>query len=148
MSEGIGIVGWGIFSALFFGLLVFIVLMRRVESRRIENKFKKESIIISSYGVNYFGLSSEPGGPARSAGTLVLLRDGLYYRARFRKKELFIPGDAITAIRIVETHKGKPLYQKVVAIVFRQDENEVSACFRIPFPDQWIGAIRKNLLSR
>lgn len=147
MAEGIGMVGWGIFTALFFGLLVFIVLMRRVESRRIERRFKTESIVISSYGVNYFGLSSEPGGPARSAGTLVLLKDGIFYRARFRKKELFIPGNAITAIRIVETHKGKPLYQKAVAIVFRRDENEVSACFRIPFPDQWIGAIRKNLLS-
>jgi len=139
--------GWGIFAALFFGLLVFIVLMRRVESRRIEKRFDKDSIIISSYGVNYFGLSSEAGGPARSAGTLVLLKDGIYYRARFRKKELFIPGDAITAIRIVETHKGKPLYQKAIAVVFRRDKDEVSACFRIPFPDQWIGAIRKNLLT-
>ncbi len=142
-------VGWGLLAFFFFGGVSLLVFMRRVESKRVENRFEKERVLITSFGVNYFGLTSEAGGPARSAGTLVLLKDGIYYRARFSRRELFIPCNAITSIGVVETHKGRPLYQKAVSIGFVDSEGrEVSAAFRIPFPDQWISAIRGSLLSR
>lgn len=147
-TEGFSGVSLGILGAIFFGILFFLVLMRRIESKRIERKFDEKNIVISSFGVNYFGLTSESGGPARSSGILVLLKDGIYYHARFVKRELYIWGKSITSIRIVETHKGKPLYQKVVAIGFINTEGkEDTAAFRIPYPDQWIGAIKNNLIS-
>jgi hypothetical protein len=148
MAAGLSGVGMVSLAVVFFGVLFFLVFMRKIESKRIENKFDRKNIIVSSYGVNYFGLSSERGGPARSSGILVLLRDGIFYRARFAKKELFIPGCSITSIRIVETHKGRPLYQKAVAIDFLSKEGKNdTAAFRIPYPDQWIGAIKNNLIS-
>ena len=148
MSEGLSGAGFVILGAVFFGILFFLVFMRRVESKRIESKFDKKNIIFSSYGVNYFGLVSESGGPARSSGILTLLKDGIYYRARFTRRELYIRRQSITSIRIVETYKGKPLYQKAVAIGFINDEGrDDTAVFRIPYPDQWIGAIKFNLLT-
>jgi len=136
--------GWIFLGIIFFIALVYLVVMRRVESGRIEKKFEKKDILLTSYGVNYFGLSSEESRLLRSSGVLVLLKSGLYYRAKFLKRELFIPGSRIKALRVVEFHKGKPLYQKAVAIDFiNKDGNPDTAVFRIPFPDKWLGAISK-----
>jgi len=141
--------GWAVLALLFFGIIFFLFFMRRIEAGRIEKKFNAGRVIITSYGVNYFGLRSEKGGPARSTGALVLLKDGVYYRARFSKKELFIPAGAITSILIVGSHKGKPLYQHAVSIVFLNKQGkEDSAVFRMPFPGQWIEAIKMNLLNK
>ncbi len=140
--------GWIFLSIVFFAVLAFLVIMRRIESSRIERKFNKDEVVITSYGVNYFGLSSEKGRIPRSSGILVLLKDAIYYRARFSKRELLIPGKSIRSLKIVETHKGKPLYQKSIAIDFINNDGTLdTAAFRIPFPAQWLGAIKRYLLE-
>lgn len=118
--------------------------MRSVESRRVHNKFSSDSILLTAFGVNYFGLSSEPGKPLRSAGSLVLVREGLYYRARFLKREVFIPGENITSLEVVDYHKGVNLHQKALAVNFRNKEkgSPDRAVLRIPYPNNWITAIR------
>jgi hypothetical protein len=141
-----GPAGWGILALFFFGAVALLIFMRRFESKRIEKAFEKDRVIITGFGINYFGLSSEKGGPARSSGVLVLLRDGIYYRGRFSKRELYIPKESIKSISIVDTHKGRPLYQRAVAIRFIDGQGrEVSAAFRLPYPDRWITAIKRNL---
>ncbi len=140
---------WIILGPLFAVAIVYLVVVRRMEAARIERKFPKEEILLSSFGVNYYGLRSEPGGPARSSGALVLLKDALYYHARFSKRELTIPIDAITTIDITEAHKGKPLYTKAIQFRFETEEGqEDAAVFRIPYPDRWIVATRGNLRLR
>ncbi|HUX13390.1 MAG TPA: hypothetical protein VMW87_10195 [Spirochaetia bacterium] len=132
-----------------FAVIAYLVISRRIESRRIEQKFSHADIVATSFGVGYFGLSSEPGGPARSSGALVLLKDGVYYRARLRRRELHIPAESLRGIDIVESHKGKPLYQKAIAIRFSDvDANEVTAVFRIPMPDRWLRVMRETILKR
>jgi len=149
VSQIAGSGGWVFLAVIFFGLIFFLVVMRRIEARRIEKKFNLERVVLTSYGVNYFGLKSEKGGPARSSGALVLLNNGLYYRARLSRRELFIPAGAITSLRIVDSHKGKPLYQHAVSIVFLNNRGEEdSAVFRMPFPGQWLEAIKMNLLYK
>jgi hypothetical protein len=139
---------WLVFALLFLAVLLWLAYMRSREARRISEKFPREQIVLTSFGVNYFGLESEPGGPLRSTGTLVLLRDGLYYRARFANRELTIPGAAITHIGVTDTHKGKPLHQYVVAIRFLNSEGkEEKAAFRIPLPAQWTAAIKATLIG-
>ncbi len=138
-----------IFALLFIGVIFYLAFMRQRESSRITRKFGQEEIVITSFGVNYYGLESEPGGPLRSAGALVLLREGLYYRARFTSRELFIPGSAITYIGVSGTHKGKALHQQVVVIQFLNPEGrEERAAFRMPYPAQWVAAIKANLLEK
>jgi hypothetical protein len=146
MVEQMGPAGLGILALFFFGGVAILVLMRRYESKRIERAFEKDRVILTGFGINYFGLSTEKGAPARSSGVLVLLKDGIYYRGRFSRKELYIPNESIRSIRIVETHKGRPLYQRAVSIGFIDGNGrEVSAAFRLPYPDRWINAIRRNL---
>jgi hypothetical protein len=139
---------WLIFAVLFILIMFYLVYMRQRESKRITDKFDKNEIIITSFGVNYYGLESEPGGPLRSAGALVLLKSGIYYRARYSKRELFIPGSAITYIGVTNVHKRKDLHQTVVVLQFlNEDGKEEKAAFRMPYPAQWIAAIKSNLLE-
>lgn len=140
---------WLVIAVIFSGLIFYLVYMRSVESRRVEHKFGKDEIIISSFGVNYFGRESEPGRPLRSSGVLVLLKNGLYYRARWRKRELFILGSTITYIGVSDVFKKKSLYQHAVLISFLNKEGkDDKAAFRIPYPSQWINAIKFNLLNK
>jgi len=147
--EGLTNPNWLVFALIFLGIVFYLAYMRQRETKRITDKFDKQDIIISSFGVNYYGLESEPGGPLRSAGALVLLKDGIYYRARFAKRELLIPGSAITYIGVSKVHKGKDLHQGVVVLQFlNQDGKEEKAAFRIPYPAQWVTAIKGNLLDK
>jgi hypothetical protein len=147
--EGITNPNWLIFALIFIGVIFYLAYMRQRETKRITDKFDKAQIIITSFGVNYYGLESEPGGPLRSAGALVLLKDGIYYRARFAKRELYIQGSAITYIGVTNVHKGKDLHQTVVVLQFLNPEGrEDKAAFRIPYPGQWVGAIKSNLLEK
>jgi hypothetical protein len=147
--DGFSNPNWLIFAVLFIFIMFYLVYMRQRESKRITDKFDKQQIIITSFGVNYYGLESEPGGPLRSAGALVLLKDGIYYRARYANRELHIPGSAITYIGVSNVHKGKDLHQTVVVLQFlNPDGKEEKAAFRIPYPAQWIAAIKSNLLEK
>jgi hypothetical protein len=147
--EGITNPNWLIFALIFIGVIFYLAYMRQRETKRITDKFDKAQIIITSFGVNYYGLESEPGGPLRSAGALVLLKDGIYYRARFAKRELYIQGSAITYIGVTNVHKDKDLHQSVVVLQFLSPEGrEERAAFRIPYPGQWVAAIKSNLLEK
>lgn len=149
MSGGSSFPMWIVLAPLFAAVIVYLVLVRRMETRRIERRFAGREIVLSSFGVNYYGLRSEPGGPARSSGALVLTKDSIYYRARFSKRELTIPVGSLTTIDIVETFKGRPLYTKAIQFRFELPDNrEEAAVFRIPYPDRWIVATRGNLTLR
>jgi hypothetical protein len=148
VMEGITNPNWLVFALLFLGIIFYLAYMRQRETKRITDKFDQKDIIITSFGVNYYGLESEPGGPLRSAGALVLLKDGIYYRARFSKRELMIRATSIAYIGVTDTHKGKDLHQTVVVLQFlNPDGKEEKAAFRIPYPAQWVAAIKSNLLD-
>ena len=147
--EGITNPNWLIFALIFLGIIFYLAYMRQRETKRITDKFDKDQIVITSFGVNYYGLESEPGGPLRSAGALVLLKQGIYYRARYAKRELYVPGSAITYIGVTNVHKGKDLHQTVVVLQFiSEDGREDKAAFRVPYPAQWIAAIKSNLVEK
>jgi hypothetical protein len=149
LLEKITNLNWLIFALIFLGIIFYLAYMRRRESKRITDKFDKHEIITTSFGANYYGLESEPEGPLRSVGALVLLKDGIYYRARYANRELLIPGSAITYIGLTNVHKGKNLHQTVVMLQFLNPEGkEEKAAFQIPYPGQWVAAIKSNLLDR
>jgi len=146
--EGLTNPSWLSFAVLFLAIMIAMVYLRQRDAKRVQEKFRHDQIIITSFGVNYFGLESEPGGPLRSSGALVLVKDGLWYRARFAKRELFIPGASITSISVVHTHKGKELHQNVIAIHFLDSAGKQDkAVFRLPLPAQWVAAIKAHLIG-
>ncbi len=137
---------WRTTALLLLGMILLIVALRLWEAFRIRRKFPRENIVRTGYGITFFGLDSEPGAPQRILGALVLLRDGLYFRARVTKRELYIPGKAILHLSLSNTHRGRTLRQYVVAIRFRTPEGKgETAAFRFLRPTPWISAIQATL---
>ncbi|MEW5817303.1 MAG: hypothetical protein AB1798_18140 [Spirochaetota bacterium] len=139
-NSGILIAGGLIFLA-----VIYLAVIRNIEAQRISKKFDKNDILLVSFGVNFYGLETEPGGLLRSTGVLALLKNGLYYRARYSKREVFIPGHSIKKIEVVDFHKGKPIHLKVFGIQFiNENKTTDRAAFRMPYPDRWASAIKSH----
>ncbi len=139
---------WMIFAAAFFGIIACIAWIRWCDRKWIKERFDPKSVKAVSFGVNYFGLASEPGAPRRSSGFLLLLNDRLFYRSRFKKIELSIPGHRIRRVTHDRSHKGVNLHQSVVKVGFVNERQEQdAAAFRLPYPPQWMRAIENNFLA-
>lgn len=131
-----------VFGLLFMAAVFLLAFFRNKESRRIRAKFSEEEILLSAFGVQFYGVDSEGGKPLRSTGALVLTHKGIYYRARFTKRELLIRPDQFSSLSIIDTFKGKPMHVKIVAFNFLNDEgNRDRAAFRIPYPERWSRAL-------
>ncbi|MBL7006622.1 MAG: hypothetical protein ISR78_06050 [Spirochaetia bacterium] len=133
---------------IFMGIVFTIAYIRNLEARRIRKIFREDEILLSSFGVQYFGVESEPGKPLKSTGVLVLTNAGIFYRAKFLNRTLQISGDKISSITAVDIFKGKDMYQKIVSINFVNEKGDRDrAGFRIPYPERWSMAIKKVFLS-
>jgi hypothetical protein len=139
---------WILIAVVFFGIIGYIALMRRHDRKWIDERFGSRPILAMSFGVNFFGRSSEPGKPRRSSGFLLLLSDQLFYRSRVKKIELEIPGNRIARIYHDRHHKGVNLHQSLVKIDFLNDQNQKdTAAFKVPYPPQWMQAIENAFLK-
>ena len=139
---------WIFIAIIFFGFIGYISWIRWRDHRWIEKRFRRANVIAMSFGVNYFGRESEPGKPSRSSGFLVLLKDRLFYRSRWAKIEVEVPGAEITRIYPDSSHKGVDLHQSVMKVEFMNDNKTIdSVAFRVPYPPQWINAI-SNICPR
>ncbi len=135
---------WLLILLVFLGVVLYLALLRARERKWIANRFGEDKIIAMSFGVEYFGKSSEQGPPRGARGFLLLLEDRLFYRGRFKKREVEIPGASITKIHHGNTHKGVDLNQSVIKIDFTAPEgHEDAVAFKVPYPPQWISAMEK-----
>ncbi len=140
---------WIFIAVIFFGIIGYIALMRRRDRKWIEERFGSRPVLAMSFGVNFFGKSSEPGKPRRSSGFLLLFSDRLFYRSRVKKIELEIPAARIARIYHDRTHKGVDLHQSLVKIDFLNDRNQKdTAAFKVPYPPQWMQAIENALVKK
>lgn len=140
---------WLIIAIVFFGIIFYISWIRWRDRKWIEARFGADRILAMSFGVNYFGRSTEKGGPRRSSGFLLLLSDRVFYRSRMARLELDIPVEKIARVYHDRTHKGSDLHQSVVKIDFLTDRNEKdSVAFKVPYPPQWISAIENICVKR
>ena len=139
---------WLIITA-FFGIIVYIIWIRYRDRRWIENRFGKNRTRAMSFGVNSYVLASRTGKPKSNSGFLLLLPDRLFYRSRFNRLEIDIPGDRIARVYHGTTFKGVELHQSVVKIDFFDAHNEKdTVAFKVPYPPQWISAIVNTLNIR
>ncbi len=138
--------GWIVIALVFFGIILYISLVRWRDRKWIENRFGGRKTMAMSFGVNYFGKASEPGKPLRSSGFLLLFPDRLFYRSRLKGLELEIPGHRITRVYHDKSHKGEDLHQSLVKVDFLAKGNQKdSVAFKVPYPPQWIQAIETTL---
>jgi hypothetical protein len=141
--------GWLVIALAFFGIILYISLVRWRDRRWIKEKFGDRKVLAMSFGVNYFGKATEPGRLRKSSGFLLLLPDRLFYRSRLRGLELEIPGDRIVRVYHGKSHKGENLHQSVVKVDFTTQEKEKDCvAFKVPYPPQWIQAIETTLLRK
>lgn len=139
---------WVVIAIVFFGIMVYIVTIRRRDRKWIETRFGGDTILAVSFGVNYFGQATAPGTPKQSSGFLLLLRDRLFYRSRLKKIELEIPAKSIKRVYHGRQFKGAEMHQSLVKVDFINEKREKdTAAFKVPYPPQWIRAIENNLLK-
>lgn len=135
-------------GGLFMGVLFIISFVRNSEAKRLRMRLGEGNIVLSGYNVHFYGVESEEGKPLRSMGALALSIEGLYYCARYTKRELFISGKQITSITATDDFKDKNMYGNIVAINFVNEKGEKDrAAFRIPYPERWSKAINQLFLG-
>jgi len=139
---------WLIIALVFFGMIGYLSWIRWRDRKWIDARFGSDQILAMSFGVNYFGRSSEPGPPRRSSGFLLLLSDRLFYRSRMGKLEVEIRGCRIARAYPDRTLKGVDLHQSVMKIDFlNEHDDKDTAAFKVPYPPQWIRAIENALIK-
>ena len=134
---------------LFILAAVFLMpAIRYRENKIILKRFSREEIVLMTYGVNFFGQESVEKKPLRSTGGLVMVKDGLYYHARFGDREFFLTGKQITSIGTTDTFNKKPLHQKVIFIGFTNEAGQKDRMIlQIPHPAEWVKAIKITLMK-
>ena len=126
---------WIIIALIFFGVIAYISWLRWRDRKWIENRFGSQNILAMSFGINYFGRTTEPGAPRKSSGFLLLLSDRLFYRSRLKKIELEIPAASIARVYHDRSHKGVDLHQSLVKVDFINSRQEKdTAAFKVPYP--------------
>ena len=124
------------------GIVFIISFVRNIEAKRLRRRLGEGNIILSGYNVHFYGVESEEDKPLNSMGSLALSGEGLFYHARYTKRELFITGKQMTSITATDDFKGKNMYGNIVAINFVNEKGEKDrAAFRIPYPERWSKAI-------
>ena len=142
MQELFGNQQWMIIGLIFFGIFFYIAWARKRDRNWIEQNFRKEQIRALSFGINYFGKSSDPGKIKTVRGLLLLLSDRLIFRSRNGKVEVEIPGSKVTKIYHGTTHKGMDVKTSLMKIAFDIGaEEDDYASFKVPYPPQWMQAI-------
>lgn len=134
---------WSYIALLFFGLVGFIAWIRWRDQRWIEKTYGRENVLAMSFGVNFFGLESEPGKPKSKTGFLLLTKDKIVFKSRYSKLLVEISGESVRRIYPDNSHKGFQLHQSVLIVEFIGQQSKTdSMALRVPYPPQWINAMK------
>ena len=131
------------------GGVLGLVLVRRRLVRRIEAELGKGKVLLVTN--SRLRILQEARARARllDSGVLILLRNGLYYHAWFNRKEVFIPGPAITYIGVSDAKSEAAAARGAVVLRFlNASGKEDGVSIRLLAPDQWVSAIKTHLIAR
>jgi hypothetical protein len=139
---------WLLIALAFFGVMGYVVWIRWRDRLWIDRQYGLDRVRIMSFGVNYFGTASRPVTRRPSSGFLLLLPDRLVYRSRLAKQQVEILGDQITHVTHGKSIGGVELHQSVVKIKIEDpNKGRETIAFRVPYPPQWIAAIRASFIA-
>lgn len=137
---------WILFALIFLGFLGYIVFLRWQDQRWINKKYGSDNVRTISYGVNYYGRTSEEGKVRRSTGVLVLLTDRLFFRSRRARLEIEIPGEKLLNVYHDVRHRGEELHTSLMMIEYTNEhKRKDTAAFKVPYPPQWIQSVLSTL---
>lgn len=137
---------WILIALIFFGFLGYMAFIRWQDQRWLNKKYGSDNIRTISYGVNYYGRTSDEGKVRRSTGVLVLLTDRLFFRSRRSRLEIEIPGEKLLKVYHDVRHRGEELHQSLMMVEFiNENKRKDTAAFKVPYPPQWIQSVQSTL---
>ncbi len=117
--------------------------------RRIESELGRGKVLLITN--SRLSVLQEDQARARllDSGVLILLKNGLYYHSWLSRREVFIPGPAITYIGVPDAKAGAVAERGAVILRFLNSlGKEDGVLIRLLSPDQWVSAIKTHLISR
>jgi hypothetical protein len=136
-----------VLAILFFAFLVYSRLRRKRELEWIEERFGGEQPVIASFGITFFGSETDPGPVRKKRGFLLLYTHRIFFRSR-AGLEWEVAADKVTGVDHGTSIKGHELNQSVMLVDYVNQEGRPDrAAFRVPYPPQWIRAIKTTHLG-
>jgi hypothetical protein len=141
--EWVGLILGAAIAGAFLGFL--LVRWRLV--RRVRAELGKEKVLLVTNS-RLGSLGEGRAAKVLDAGILMLLNNGLYYHAWFKRKDVFIPGPAITYIGVAEANNGQSMERGAVILHFLNTMGkEDGFVIRMLSPDQWVSAVKAHLIT-
>jgi hypothetical protein len=79
----------------------------------------------------------------------MLFGSGLYFRSWIGKREVFVPGPAISWIGVFDQHEGhRSERHRIVVRFLNASGKEDGIAVRLLYPEQWVEAIKTHLIQR
>lgn len=140
---------WILIPLVFLAILGYFAWFRRKDQRFIEQKFGLNNSRVLSFGITFYGVSSDHGPVKKLSGFLLLLPDRLYFRNRRTGLELEIIGDKVLEVYHDVRHRGEEVHQSLMMVDFINEKGRRdTAAFHVPYPPQWIQAVLTTLKNK
>ncbi|HEY9594894.1 MAG TPA: hypothetical protein VHE79_10475 [Spirochaetia bacterium] len=128
-------------------VLFFFSVRRRIMRRVAESAGERGPVLATGARV---AANGEDGGRHHPEvpGMLMLLASGLYFHSWIGGREVFVPGPSISWIGVTETAGQRPDRHRIVVRFLNAEGKEDGIAIRLLYPEQWVSAIKTNLITR
>ncbi len=153
-----GVLVWigSILGAVISGVCLGMLAVRVRLVRRVQRELGREKLLLVTSSSLRSLAAAGRGGRAHEAGRLslfldagilMLLSSGLYYHSWLGRRELYIPGPAITYIGVADGGDGHARGQVILRFLTTLGKED-GVTIRLLSPDQWVAAIKTHLIGR
>lgn len=137
-----------VIAALMLVALIFVLLpallMRSLGpalQERIGEVYQPQQVLYQDLKALTFGLQSKGVFQARGNGALVLTARELHFFQFTPRRDIRIPRDAITEIKVVRSHLGKTIGRKLLYVGFTLDGQADSMAWYVTDVQTWIAKL-------
>ncbi len=136
-----------ILGAAIAGVCLGMLAVRGRLVRRVQRELGREKVLLVTSSRLASLAAEHKTAFLLDAGILMLLKSGLYYHSWFSRRELYIPGPAITYIGIADGGNGHTRGRVILRFLTTQGKED-GVIIRLLSPDQWVTAIKTHLIGR
>jgi hypothetical protein len=136
-------------GASLVGVLSGLGLVRRRLVLKVKTEFGAENVLLTTTARLAPLMEGARTVRRPETGSLMLLKNGLYFHSWFGNREFFVSGPSITYIGVADTTAGRRIERAAVVLKFlNQAGKEDGVYLRLLSPDHWVGAIKTHLIAR
>lgn len=134
-------------GAAIAGVCLGMLAVRVRLVRRVQRELGREKLLLVTSSSLRSLASAGRLSLVLEAGILMLLSSGLYYHSWLGRRELYIPGPAITYIGVADGGDGHVRGQVILRFLTTLGKED-GVTIRLLSPDQWVAAIKTHLIGR